>query len=363
MEVVDLVGCYGLVPSGEFKRYGSAGSYLPAVQQLLSHQIIELCGPNQQKEFLRLSAKGEKFLQGHGYRYQRYAGQSLQPEKTRRYCETARVALLCRRAGIEVGQTDYDLLCRQPVFLQSKPMRSEKFNHVSSNIQCAGFGHWGGEAFLVYYASKESYGPLIQHENAIMHRLCPLYGKGFGMTYSYLLTGRTYAEAYHVLKATTVRRHPQAGQVSYAEAYQKTKRPFYLASCDDTGALQLALMRQGDYRARVSRLIAGRRWSPPPPELPVDAMDGDTPLVVALDMDLRRVRSLCETAWLRGFPNVKVAAMTDQVDGVLARALPIQGIELLYFDPGPLMDGLGGGLLYEPQHREAAAPEGGPLVV
>lgn len=364
IEVLRFAGTYGLLSPRDLQCLGFSDTYAPPVEQLLRHCLLERCGPGGSEKYLRLSAQGESFLKEREVPCERYVGQSLKEAEVRRVIETARVALLCRRAGIETAQDDCSALVNEPAFVSSKPLRRALHNSVSSAVQCAGFGHWGGMAYMVYYATEVGYGPYFQHENTLIHRLCPYYGQGFDMPFSILAAGDTYAEVYRLLKLPPPPRRRRNGQITYAEAWHKTRRPFHIGAFTETGAVQLALMRVPNHRRQIARLILGDAWGPPAPELSdSDGMDGGVPFIVGVDMDLRRITGLCQKAWAAGYPCVKVAAMTEQVDEVLAKALPLDGIELLYFDIPDLARAFGQDLLYLPQHQEARAPDGRPFLV
>lgn len=364
VELLRLVGCYGLIDPCDLTSVGLADAYHPSMLQLLSSGIIEYCGPEQKKKYLRLSDRGEKLLLEHGFNYKRYINQSLREGDVRRVIETARVALLCHRAGIDILNDTCDALEKDPVFIQSKPLRRELHNSVSSAVQCSGFGNWGEMAFMVYFATPEGYGPFMQHENALIHRLCPYYGKGFDMPFSIAACGKSYAELYELLKLPPPPKKKRNGQITYAEAYQRSKRPYHLVAFSEAGATQLALMRRKDHRQKVANLILGKQWAPAPRDVPeADGVADGIPITIGIDMNLRRITGACQTARERGYPMIRVAALTSQVDEVLAKLLPLDGVEILYFEPEDLETAFEGSLLHTPVHAEYRGPGGRGLLV
>lgn len=58
-----------------------------------------------------------------------------------------------------------------------------------------------------------------------------------------------------------------------------------------------------------------------------------------------------------------MAALKEQVAGVLPRALPIKGIKLLYFEAGDLRNAFGAPLLFTPEHIGAVSPTGEAMVL
>ena len=52
-------------------------------------------------------------------------------------------------------------------------------------------------------------------------------------------------------------RNGKKGFTDYSQAYPRLGIPVSLVSCDDTGAMQLAIMRQMDYRTRIAQAAFG----------------------------------------------------------------------------------------------------------
>lgn len=106
--------------------------------------------------------------------------------------------------------------------------------------------------------------------------------------------------------------------ISYGEAWQRTVLPVHLLTCDDTGALQLRIMSQPDYRKRLAQAGLGKSYAPPPAELlHCDGLLRGVPFVIAADMDLHRLDAAMEEAQRAGFPEVAAAAPKGQVRGTL----------------------------------------------
>ena len=106
--------------------------------------------------------------------------------------------------------------------------------------------------------------------------------------------------------------------ISYGGAYQCLQLPVHLLSCDDTGAVQLQIMAQPDYRTRLAQAALKEEYQPPPLDVPVwDAIYRDRPLVIAADMDLRRLDAAIQAARGRGIKKIAVAALEGQARTVL----------------------------------------------
>ena len=106
--------------------------------------------------------------------------------------------------------------------------------------------------------------------------------------------------------------------ISYREMWERSSSPIHLLSCDYTGAVQLQIMAQPDYRTRLARGALKEEYQPPPLNVSVwDAIYQDRPLVIAADMDLRRLDAAIQAAHSRGLEQIAVAALEKQAKTVL----------------------------------------------
>lgn len=62
-----------------------------------------------------------------------------------------------------------------------------------------------------------------------------------------IFAGGSYKQVYKQVKAQLLsKRHGVRGFADFADVYKHTELPIHLLSCDETGAMQLAFMRQLD---------------------------------------------------------------------------------------------------------------------
>ena len=132
---------------------------------------------------------------------------------------------------------------------------------------------------------------------------------------AFIFAGESYRDILAELKADT---QTDAKLISYGGAYQCLQLPVHLLSCDDTGAVQLQIMAQPDYHTRLARAALKEEYQPPPLDVPVwDAIYQGRPLVIAADMDLRRLDTAIQAARGRGLEQIAVAALEKQAKTVL----------------------------------------------
>jgi len=106
--------------------------------------------------------------------------------------------------------------------------------------------------------------------------------------------------------------------ISYREMWERSSSPIHLLSCNDTGAVQLQIMAQPDYRTRLAQAALKEAYQPPPLDVPSwDAIYQGQPLVIAADMDLRRLDAAVQAARSRGLEQIAVAALEKQAKTVL----------------------------------------------
>lgn len=130
---------------------------------------------------------------------------------------------------------------------------------------------------------------------------------------AFLFAGESYKDILTELEADT---QTDAKLISYGGAYQCLQMPVHLLSCDDTGAVQLQIMAQPDYRTRLARAALKDKYQPS--AIPAwDALFQEMPFVIAADMDLRRLDAAVHAAQEQGMERIAVAALEQQAKTVL----------------------------------------------
>lgn len=77
------------------------------------------------------------------------------------------------------------------------------------------------------------------------------------------------------------------------------------------------------YRTRIAQAAFGARWKPEDDRLPeADGHVDGNPLVIAVDMDLRRLERVCRDACQQGRREILVAALEGQMSGLLLDQFP-----------------------------------------
>ena len=131
-------------------------------------------------------------------------------------------------------------------------------------------------------------------------------------TRSFLFCGESYSDMLTELDKPISTEESKL--MAYGAAAQWFQQPVYLLSCDDTGVTQLQIMAQPDYRQRLTRLALKGHYRPPPENVTCwDALFQGQPFVLAADMDIRRIEMACALARERGYEQIALAALPQQV--------------------------------------------------
>ena len=324
LELLRLVGRYRWLPLGTFGKFGFAGIH-DAIEELSKIGYISI---SRNKRYIMVAPKGCTLLNELGFKCDTSVKRAYENYGTlRRRLEAGSIMLTALRAGIGAQCVDVDALRNQPTFLPSFALRTAAANPMS-NGTCAGFGHWGGKSYMLHYASSENKGMYLTNELKTFHNLGSVFSERLDEQEAMVFAGDSYKQAYAQIKLKAASsRHGVKGFSDFAEIYRSVDIPVHLLSCDETGAMQLALMRQPGYNARIAKAAYGERWAQRDEQIP-DAdgsIDGGRTLLIAADMDVRRAVRVVEDAKNLGKKGVALIAFKEQLEGLLMGLFPHDG--------------------------------------
>jgi len=235
----------------------------------------------------------------------------------RRRLEASEVMFTCLRAGIDVFQDHSDSLQHQPVFFPAFYLRNSDSKLMNAS-NCIGFGHWGNTAYILQYVSAESIGMYQKPELTLLNNLLSVFDTGLNTPQALLLAGSSYYQVYKQITDTTPSsRHGKKSFNDFWDVYRTIDMPVHLLSCDEVGAMQLKLMSQPDYNTKLANAAFygyGDKWDPVDGEIPeADGKYEGNPMVIACDMNIRRVNRVCASARSLGRSGVYVAAFEGQI--------------------------------------------------
>lgn len=318
-----LAGAYQWLPLAPLRTLAALKQLCRSAELLSTLGLLTFSRSN---EYLLPSPGGYRLLHEFGLDYKPPAKRPYaQSPALRRRLEVGSILLTCLGAGIEPAYEKIERLKYQPVFLPAFALRGGDGNLMNA-ASCAGFGHWGDTAYMLQYVGRQSPGFFMNNELSHLHNLSSVFSERLDTPQAMLLAGESYRSIYEILTSNAPSaRNGKKGFVDYSSAYPRLGIPVSLVSCDDTGAMQLAIMRQADYRSRIARAAFGSRWAPRDERLPeADGHVNGNPLVIAVDMDLRRLERVCRNASQQGRREILVAALEGQMSGLLLDRFPRQ---------------------------------------
>ena len=278
--------------------------------------------------FLTLTAKGDGFLGAFLLELPPKAPKTYAEEKTLRRVRFSKLALTAYRAGFSVFSTKAEDLRSGPSLFLPVIARGQLANPWSSS-RIAAITRMGDTLAAVHYVCPGIGKIMLTDElTAFSNNTSQIKAARRVI----LFGGESYRDILAELEALPEQQEEEKGGgrkkkkrrkedgylFSYGEAYEKIGMDIHLLPCDDTGALQLRLMSQEDYRRRLTEAALLSHYQPPPEEHPEwDAMFEGRPFVMAADMNLRRVQKAILSAQKNNLMPIAMAALPGQAEAVL----------------------------------------------
>ncbi len=279
------------------------------------------------------------------------------PQLIERRLRLSQIAITFYRSGVTPFLLTKEELRRPPALFLSSTARGRGQNPWGST-RIAGIAHLGNRLLAVHYVCP-GIGRLVLNNElvAFNNQTAAVQGARRG----FLFAGESYNDILAELDQPDTEDGNQA--VNYAGAYRRLTLPVYLLPCDDTGALQLRIMAQPDYRRRLAQAALGRYYQPPPEGTTVfDACFNRIPVVIGVDMDLRRIAAAQEAAKKLGHSHIILAALPGQVQSGVFDPYRIPGQDnVLALRDDIVLDLLGGKGVSFPSDQSFRTEKGGAL--
>lgn len=364
IELLRLTGWCKNLPTGMQDRYATRVLRREEIAELEALRLAAVTGNGK---CVRLIQGGRKLLASLGYDYPQDA--KYISDYGRRL-EAAEILLAFYRAGCNVFADSVEDLAPSQVFLTKMAVRRNKrqWGDLFAGERFAGIGCVRREALLCHYvtgAAREA-GMYYSRERRTLSGIASVYKYDMALVYA----GSSYLEAAGALKQQEARRTERGGRkndcLSYAEVYRRTLLPLYLLECSDTGAAQLLVLSQENYRGRLSRCLF--RGEPPPPEIPeadglVVAGDRGEAWVcaVAADMEVKRLDRIWERFSKTSYTTLFLACLPGQESALEFLYGGHRNVEIAPISPETLAAAFGRMELYEPEPAAYIDKKGGML--
>lgn len=354
IEILRLAGWFKGLPSGLAGRFDST-IFSPAETAPLENLGLLYLSPGRGQ--YRLTPLGWAFLAEIGFPYPQDAKYVSDPAKTRRREQAAKVMFTFHRAGFDVFRDRLEDLDAPGVFLSTEAMQRSlrrQNTKVWNGLRMCGVGRLGDWGCLVHFADRR--GMYFVNEMTRFRQAAA----GCARTISVYAADRYTDAAWWLLH------EPPAGETkhksdwtSFCTAARMTQMPLHLLECGDAGAVQLLVMGTPDYREKIARLVLSDAYRPPQSSLPdTDATLDGIPLVVAMDMDVKRLQRACQTAFGAGLPRLSIAAFPEQMGTLVELFGAVGQIEFYQVEKEQVADALGL-RLHDPGREPFHGKEGG----
>ncbi len=309
IELLRLAGWFKGLPSDLSQRFASSVFSPAGIDALEAFRLLYHAGERRQ---YRLTPLGWDFLAEIGFPYPQDAKYVSDPVKTRRREQAAKVMLTFHRAGFDVFRDGLEALDHPGVFLSTEAMQRSlrrQNTKVWNGLRMCGVGRLGDCGCLAHFADER--GMYFVNEMTRFRQATA----GCAQTISVYAADRYTDAAWWLIH------EPPAGETkhksdwtSFCTAARMTQIPLHLLECSDAGAVQLLVMGTPGYRERIARLVLAEAYQPSHGGLPdTDASLDGTPLVVAMDMDVKRLQRACQAAFGAGLSRLSIVAFPEQL--------------------------------------------------
>lgn len=270
----------------------------------------------------RLKPNGYRLLESAGYLYPQDSKYVSDIKILTRRKQAAEIALTGYRAWNNVF-ADTILSLQQPqTYLSAAAIRRNKVlpNNTFGGARFCGIARDYMNAYLCYYVDRADTQMFFSNEmrmfqNAIAKTQCSSVIAYFGKSYDSI--------ADIILSKPQEKERRKNDAVTFYEAYRRTTLPVYLIACSDIGAAQLLILGQENYRMKIAQAALGEQFAVPYQSLKgSDASFHNMPVVIGIDMDIRRIRAVYRNAKSRvsedgtGFHNIAVIALKEQLSAI-----------------------------------------------
>lgn len=287
-----------------------------------------------------------------------YTQKSYRNTDIQRRLYIAQLTLTAYRSGADVFTTGIEDLVQAPAIFLPSNSRGRGLNPWA-NTRIAAVVSLGDTVYAVHHIRPNAGKLLFADELAAFTRnTAPLKAK----RQAFLFAGDSYPEILSELEH--IEDFVGDRLICYGEAYRRMRLDAHLLTCDETGALQFAIMARPDYRRRLTRIALKAKFSPPPEAFPeCDAFFEGVPFFLAADMDLRRIDAAIQLAHERGCYPVVLAALAGQAKAVLfSRYRDTGKARVFTLTESALREFLGGDrLLHDPSHAQFTTVKGGVI--
>jgi hypothetical protein len=235
------------------------------------------------ERFYRVTRQGYDLLQHCGYDYQ--------PDERREYakhvldrrekCAQVMITLLLAGADVFSGKA------QEHSYLSAANVRRNQRKQSRNLIGSSRFTGVTGNGYVYYYLTNARDSLVYNYETDSANKLLPRRNAS-----AVIYMGQDYQSLCAAVTGTA------GTKATYRTAYDNFKMPVCLCPCSPDGAVQMRVMLQKDYKARLIQTIFPPDSTFPPNKIYGDCdgvFDGE-PFLIGIDMDIKRIGRVAQAA-------------------------------------------------------------------
>lgn len=276
------------------------------------------------------------------------AQRSYHIEDIKRRLNIADTVLTAYMAGVNVFTSELNDLNTAPALFLPSNHRSRGTNPWA-NTRMAALVGLGDTVYALYHICAGGGRLLLNDEcSAFLRNTSTLKAKRRG----FIFCGSAFPEMMSELERTE--ETDTEGCMCFGEAYRRLPDVCLLTN-DNTGAVQMRIMAQRDYRRRLTHIALKDSYEPPPQNFAeCDAGFGGEPFFMAADMNLKGIDAAAERS------PIVLAALPKQAENVLyARYRDTGKARVFALTESSLKELLGErAALYSPPNKQFLTKEG-----
>jgi len=291
-ELLKLVGLCRYLPVTLKNKYTNEALFKSTTDALREYGLIKL---TTDKQCYKLTSIGRGVLQEMGFTFRADARSVVgdDPRYMRRMM-CADINVMFHTAGVNVfTETAQELNKCEIGYLPLLNVRSKERASLFA-ARMAGVFRGGDVAYAVYYMSDETEGVHIGFERSTLRQLT----KGItGIKHTKIIfAGKSLEELWKLIFETKGPRRLPNETTPFALAYDDFVQNVLFVERSRNGALQAQILAAPDYRKKLADHFCRGRTSEPATLSHCDGFHKGVPVIIAADMDLKRLRAAIRQA-------------------------------------------------------------------
>ena len=292
-ECLKLLGLCRYMPIFLGKRFSVQSLYSGTTKNLIEHGLIKYTVDGK---CLKLTCFGRNALQDMGYVFSEDSRSMNSGSKYERRVMCAETNLMFYSAGVDIFSENIKKLNgSKSCYIPFLNMRSAKGGESLSGARFAGILKSGNIAYVIYYVnSDDEIGLHISFEELAFK---PLVTNLEGVDYTKIIfAGNSLEELESIIFKQNNGKCKNQSE-PFSQAYEKFAYNIYMFERNKNGVMQAKIIAVPDYRKKLAQYFCVGKTALPPTLSYCDGFHKGSPLIIAVDMDLKRIYAAVKQAF------------------------------------------------------------------